>query len=163
MRPRTGILVALLLAAAACGDDRSTPRGTFEALRAALVERDGAALDALTDMNGVLHRRAEIRERRAMLERGDDPTEVMGDMPLSAEEVRRGTEADAAGLLLERRSPLFSVAGWIGAAEVVEEIADGPDCACVRLKGADGAMRELWFVRENGRWCYDQFRSRQSW
>jgi hypothetical protein len=149
-----------VLVAAGCGGGRSTPREALESLRAALATHDGAALNAMTDSESVAHRRAEVRERRAMLERGDDPSAVMQGMPMTADEMRRGTEMDAAGILLDRRSPLFADAKWIGEATVVEEAQDGPDATRLRLRGVDGAERDLWFHREDGRWRYDQFRHR---
>lgn len=163
MRPRVArraAAVVLLLAAAACGGGRGTPREALESFRAALATRDAAALHRLQDADSVAHRRAEVRERRAMLERGDDPADALKDFPLTADEVRRGTEDDAAALLLDKRTPLFADAKWIGSATVVEEAADGEDAARIRLRGTDGKERDLWFRRENGRWCYDQFRHR---
>jgi hypothetical protein len=157
------LLVAVALAAASCGGGRSTPRETFESMRAALNTKDGAALDALTDAESVSHRRAEVRERRAMLERGDDPESALREMPLTAEEIRAGTEADASAILLVKRSPLFADARWFNAATVIAETADGPDAACLTVRGVDGVERSVWFVRQGGRWCYDQFRTRRQW
>lgn len=149
-----------LLVVAGCGGGRATARETLESLRAALATHDGAAFNALTDSESIAHRCQEVRERRAMLDRGDDPKTAMEGMPLSADEMRRGSEMDAAALLLDRRSPLFADAKWISVATVVAEESDGPDATCLRLRGADGVERDFWFHRESGRWCYDQFRHR---
>jgi len=157
------LLVVAVLAVGACGGGRSTPRETLESMRAALNTKDGAALDALTDAESVSHRRAEVRERRAMLARGDDPAAALQGLPLTAEEMRAGTEADASALLLLGRSPLFAEARWFNAASVIAETADGPDAACLTLRGVDGVERGIWFVRQGGRWCYDQFRTRRQW
>ena len=162
MRARAWCLVACLVVAA-CGGERATPREALESFRAALSAHDGAALDALTDAESVAHRRTEVRERRAMLDRGDDPAVAMKDMPLTADEMRRGTEADACALLLDRRSPMFADAKWLSAATIVEETSDGPDGARIHLRGTDGVERDVWFVRERERWCYDQFRTRRTW
>lgn len=163
MRSSRLLLAAFVLAAGACGGGRSTPRETFESMRAALNTKDGAALDALSDAESVSHRRAEVRERRAMLARGDDPETALQGMPLTAEEMRAGSEADASAKLLLKRSPLFADARWFNAASVVGETADGPDAACLKLRGVDGVERDVWFVRQGGRWCYDQFRTRRQW
>lgn len=163
MKRARAALLAVSLAAASCGGGRSTPRETFESMRAALNTTDGAALDALCDAESVSHRRAEVRERRAMLERGDDPSSALQGMPLTAEEMRAGTEADASARLLVKRSPLFADARWFNAATVVAETAEGKDAACLRLRGVDGVEHDMWFIRQAGRWCYDQFRTRRQW
>ena len=149
-----------LLLAAGCGGGRATPAEALASLRAALATHDGVALNAMTDSDSVAHRCAEVRERRAMLARGDDPETAMQGMPVTADEVRRGSEMDAAAMLLDRRCSLFADAKWIGVATVVEEVPDGADAARIRLRGVDGTERDLWFRLEDGRWCYDQFRHR---
>jgi hypothetical protein len=155
--------LALALVLAACGGGRSTPREVLESLRAALASGDAAALDALVDTESVAHRRDEIRERRAMLERGDDPAEAVAGLPITVDELRRGTEDDAAILLLAKRTPLFSQAKWIQAAVVAAEVPEGEDVTLLRLRGPDGVERNFWFLREQGRWCFDLFRTRRAW
>jgi hypothetical protein len=160
MTAARGAWAVALVLAAGCGGGRATPREALESMRAALATHDAVALSAMMDGDSVSHRCAEVRERRAMLERGDDPATAMQGMPISADEIRRGSESDAASLLLDRRCPLFADAKWIGTATVVEEVPDGADAARIRLRGVDGADRDFWFHLENGRWCYDQFRHR---
>jgi hypothetical protein len=163
--PGAALAAAALLAAAlgGCARERSSPRDAFEALRAAVVARDAPALDALTDSDTVSYRRAEVREKRALLERGDAPDQVLQAVPLSAEEILRGGVEDAAVLLLARRSPLFDEAAWYAGASVVAEATEGDDAARLRVRGPDGKEEDLWFLRERGRWNYDQFRTRRSW
>lgn len=158
-------VLVLFLPLAACAAERSTPREAFDAMRAALAARDPRALDELTDSDSVAYRRADVRERRALLDRGDDPDAVLQGIPLTVDEIRRGTEEDAARLLLEKRSPLFepATAAWYAAASVLSETPEGEDAVHLRIRGPDGREEDLWFLREGGKWNYDQFRTRRTW
>lgn len=156
-------VLALLLAAAACGGGRSNPREVLESLRAALVTEDAAALDALLDSESVARRRDEIRERRAMLARGDADADALAGLPLSVEELKRGTDDEAAILLLSKRTPLFSQAQWLQNATVAEEVKESEDETLLKMRGPDGVERNFWFLREQGRWCFDLFRTRRAW
>jgi hypothetical protein len=77
--------------------------------------------------------------------------------------VQRGSEADVVALLVSRASPLIDEADWYLQASVVGERSEGDDAVCLRLRGPDGVERDLWFLRENGRWCFDQYRTRRPW
>jgi hypothetical protein len=160
---RAVVALCLALAAAGCGGGRSSPREVLDALRAAVATEDAAALDALVDSESVAHRRDEIRVRRAMLARGDDPAEATAGLPLTAEEIQRGTVDEAAVLLLKKRTPMFSQGPWIRSAVVAEEVAESEDVTLLRLRGADGVERSFWFLKERGRWCFDLFRTRRAW
>jgi hypothetical protein len=155
------LLLALVLAA--CGGGRSSPREVLESLRAALVTEDAAALDALIDSESAAHRRDEIREKRAMLERGDDAKAALDGFPLTADEVRSGTEDEAAILVLRKRSPMFSQARWIESAAVAAEEPENADITLLRLRGPDGVEKNFWFLRERGRWCFDLYRTSRAW
>lgn len=161
MTRRAALLLALVLAA--CGGGRSNPREVLASLRAALVTEDAAALDALLDSESAAHRRDEVRERRAMLERGDDAKTVLDGFPLTADEVRKGTEDEAAILVLRKRSPMFSQAQWIQSATVAAEEPENHDVTLLRLRGPDGVERNFWFLREGGRWCFDLYRTTRAW
>ena len=155
--------LVLVLLAAACGGGRSSPREVLESLRAALVTEDPVALDSLLDAESIARRRDEVRERRAMLERGDDPVAAMDGFALTADEVRGGTEDDAAIRLLAKRTPMFSQARWIQSAAVAEEIKESEDVTLLRLRGPDGVERNFWFLHERGRWCFDLYRTTRAW
>ena len=163
MRTRTAALVVLCALAAACGGAEKTGREALEALRAALSAGDGAAFYGMLDSEGASRVRAEVRERRAMLARGDDPAAVLEGMPITAEELGRGEEKDAVALFYPRGSPFFQDAKWFAAAAVAEERPDGPDAVRFTLRGGDAFDRPLWFVRESGAWRFDLFRTRREW
>ena len=155
------LLAAALLAAAACGEDPSTPRRTFDELRAAIGRADGAATLALMDSESVSYRHAVVREWRAMAARGDDVDTAATGVPLSPQEIESGTEDDVLALLMSRNFQLIKEARWFLDATVVEEAREGPAASRIRLRGKDGGERELWFVLEGGRWRYDHYRTTQ--
>jgi hypothetical protein len=153
------------LAVSACGGDggAATPREALEALRTVLMAGDGAGFYKSLDSESRSRACAEVRERRAMLRRGDDPAMVVAGLPLTPEEFTRGEESDTVTLFFPRRSPLFRDAPWIAAATVVDERADGPDATLLDLRGDNGVVRRMWFVRERGAWRFDNLRTRKDW
>jgi hypothetical protein len=165
VRRAPALLVAVALLAASCGPERgrATAREAFDALRAALAAGDGKAFCALLDSESISQSRAEVRERRAMLDRGDDPAVVLKGMPVDAAELRSGSEDDAAARYFVRVSPMFAQAKVLVAATVVGETADGADAARIDVRVEGDSTRTLWFVRESGLWCFDQRRTRSQW
>jgi hypothetical protein len=156
-------LAALVVAACGGGDAAATPREALDALRGVLVAGDGAGFYKMLDSESQSRGRAEVRERRAMLRRGDDPAAVVVGLPLTAEELTRGDESDTVRLFFPRRSPLFRDAPWIAAAKIVDERQDGADAALIDLRGENGVSRRLWFAREGGTWKFDSLRTRKEW
>lgn len=164
MRPAATLLL-VLAALAACNEAaapvRKTPAEALAALRVALVAQDGRALAAVLDSDSISFRHGMVREWRALLARGDDPQKTLAGVPVPPETIRAGTEDDAVAALLSKNFPLLADARWYADAAVAAEEAVGPDTAVMRLRGADGAEKDLWFLRENGDWRFDQFRTRQ--
>jgi hypothetical protein len=164
MKSTRALIVFVWLAAAACGrHGAATPREALDELRGVLVAGDGGGFYRLLDSESQSRGRAEVRERRALLKRGDDPAAVVAGLPLTPEELTRGEESDTVSLFYPRRSPLFRDAPSIAAAAVVAEQADGPDATLVELRGDDGVVRRLWFARESGAWRFDSLRTRKDW
>jgi hypothetical protein len=163
MRSMRAFAVLAVLAACGGGGGATTPREALESLRGVLLAGDGAGFYKLIDSESQSRGRAEVRERRAMLRRGDDPAAVVAGLPLTPEELTRGDESETMTLFFPRRSPLFREAPWIAAATIVEERADGPDATLLDLRGADGVVRRLWFAREAGAWKFDSLRTRKEW
>jgi hypothetical protein len=153
-------LAAAALLVASCGEDPSTPHRTFDALRHALLTSDGQAVTSILDSESMWYRRGLIREWRALADRGDTISPEKG-IPLSAAELTQGTDDDAIALLLQRNFALFRDSKWYLEAAVAEEVPDGDDAMCFKLRGRDGAERDVWFLREGGRWRYDDYRTRQ--
>lgn len=163
MRPAATLLLALA-ALAACNEAapvRRTPAEALAALQAALSAQDGRAIAAVLDSDSISFRRGIVREWRALLARGEDPQKVLSGAPVPPEAIRAGSEDDAIAALLSRNFPLLADARWYAEAAVAAEEAAGPDTAVIRLRGRDGAERDLWFLRESGDWRFDQFRTRQ--
>ncbi len=161
MRRAAALLLLALLAG--CARGRGSPREAWESLRAAIAAQDGAAIGNLLDAESRAFRLRRIHEWRALLARADDPAKALADAPFSAEELRKSTDAEAAALWTARASPMLMEARWYLDAAVVEEQDERPDTARLRLRGVDGTERDLWFVREEGRWAFDQFRTRRPW
>ncbi len=158
--PRAASAVLLLLAGlAACGQGRATPREALDTLRSAAETGDAARLADAYDADTKYARRAMIREWRALIARGDDPAQVLGRTSLSAQDVTTGTLDDAVARLFILHSPFVRDAAWFRDAKVTAEEMDGPDAAKLALTGVDGAVREIWFVREGGRWALDHGRT----
>jgi hypothetical protein len=160
---RAFLLLAALAAGACGGGGAASPREALDALRNALMAGDGAGFYKMLDSESQSRGRAEVRERRAMLRRGDDPAAVVAGLPLTPEELTRGDESDTVTLFFPRRSPLFRDAPWIAAATVVDERADGPDATLLDLRGDNGVVRRMWFAREGGAWKFDSLRTRKDW
>ncbi len=158
------VLFAVVLVAASCGGSgASTPREALERLRAALSAGDGAAYYALIDTESQSRGCAEVRERRAMLARGDDAAVVLAGLPVTVEELTKGEPADTVTLFFPRRSPFFKDAAWLASAVVASEESEGPDVAAIEMRGSGGVVRRLWFVRESGAWRFDNQRTRNEW
>jgi len=163
MRRALAVLFLASLAACGGGRDPSTPREALDALRAVLLAGDGRAYLKLIDAESRSRSKAEVRERRALIARGEDAAAVFRGLPLTPDEVKRGDEADVAALFLPRRSPLFRDAQWIADAAIDAERQESEDATAIDLKGGDGGMRRLWFVREGGAWRFDNLRTRGEW
>jgi hypothetical protein len=152
---------ALLLALAGCSKTSAqTPREAFDRFREALAAGDGAAYYELLDADSAAFGRAAVRERRALLERGDPPAEVLEGLPLTAEELRGGDDATTTKLFYPRRSVFFQEAEWYRKAKVETQdtnLEDGD--AFVDLRGEEGALRRLWFVKQADGWRFDQTRT----
>lgn len=154
------LLLAAALALAACGGGRSTPQETLDTLRSAVAVSDGARLVEVHDSITLANRRQMMRELRALLARGDDPKEVLKPVGLSAEEITTGTLDDAVGRLFLRNSPFVRHADWFRTATPVRPAEfESEDVAKLVLRGSDGMEREVWFVREKGKWAIDQPRT----
>jgi hypothetical protein len=160
---RAAALLLALVAAACGGDGPSTPRDALAALRSVLLAGDGPGFVEMIDSESRSRGAAEVRERRAMMARGDEPAKVIAGLPLTPDELMRGDETDTIALFFPRRSPLFKDAAWISKAELVGELNDGPDEAAIDLRGDDGVERRLWFVKERGAWRFDSLRTRKDW
>jgi hypothetical protein len=160
MRPAAAARVLVVLLLATCGDPPAagSPKEALAQIRAAIAAGDGGAYYDLLDAESAARSRAEVRERRALLERGDPAEEVLRGMPLTAEEMRKGEIADTVKLFFPRRSHFFRDAEWYAAATPAGEGVEG-DVAWFDLAGAGGETRRLWFLLENGRWRFDQTRS----
>jgi hypothetical protein len=104
-------------------------------------------------------RRAMIREWRALIARGDDPAAVLSRTSLSAQDVTTGSLDDGVARLFIVHSPFVRDSAWYRDAKVTAEEADGPDAAKLVLLGVDGTSRDVWFVRESGRWSLDHGRT----
>ena len=159
MRRALRALLLPLLLCASCSPVRATPREAFEAVRAAVAAGDGAALFAAHDSDTREHRRQRLREWRALLARGDPPEEVLAGSGIGVDEVTSGTVEEAAVRIFAAHSPMVRDAEWFASADVVEEQREGEDTAQLLLRGADGAQRSLWFLREGGTWCLDYYRT----
>jgi hypothetical protein len=49
---------------------------------------------------------------------------------------------------------------WIDSAVVASERSTAsPDERALVLRGRDGSEREMWFLREDGRWTFDYLRT----
>lgn len=160
--PRPIAIAALLFlvgAAAACETRRATPRDAFDAVRSALAADDAAALARCYDSESRAYRLQTVREWRALLERGDPPEEVVGRLGIDPETVRGGTLDEAVARVFLRHSAPARNRDWFLAATVVEDVAEGPDTAGLRVRGPDGREQALWFVREDAGWTLDLHRS----
>jgi hypothetical protein len=154
------LLVGTLLLAGACGGGRATPQETLDTLRSAVAVQDGPRLYAVHDGITLANRRQMMLDLRAQLARGDDPKEVLRPVGLSAEDVTAGTVEEAVARLFLRNSPFVRHADWFRAATPVGPAEfEGEDIAKLRLRGSDGDERDVWFVRERGKWAIDQART----
>ena len=160
---RAFALAALAALASSCGGARASARDVLASLRGALAVQDGKAMRDLLDAESIGFRTQLVREWRALLEEKTDPKIALGNAPFTAEEIMRGDEMDGVALLLERQNPLMQDAGWYLRASVVAEQNEGDDATVLRLRGLDGDERDLWFLRENGRWTFDLYRTKRPW
>jgi hypothetical protein len=158
---RAATLLALL--AAACSHAARTADEALADLRASVAAGDGEAFYRLLDSESAAQARATVRERRALLARGDDAAQVLRGMPITREELESGDEAEVAARFFPRASPIFRDAPWFATSTVADERADGADAMLVRMRGADGVERPLWFVREAGAWRFDLARTQREW
>jgi hypothetical protein len=153
------LAIAVLVAAPSCGGGFASPRECLDSLVSAAATGDGARLAAAHDAETRAHRRQKILELRALLARGDAPEDTLGGTNFSVADVTTGTPDDAVGRLFVLHSPFVREASWYASAKVIEEKAEGADAAMLRVRGADGRERDLWFVREDGRWTFDYERT----
>ena len=143
----------------ACGGGRASPRETFETIRSAVATGDAARLCDSYDEETKAHRRATIREWRALIARGDDAAPLIGRTELSLADVTTGTVDDVVARIFIRHSPFVREATWFRDAQVTAEESDGPSATKLRLRGLDGTDREVWFVQERGKWALDHGRT----
>jgi hypothetical protein len=155
-RARLWLSALVALAAAACGGGRATPLETLDTIRSSVAVSDALRFAETHDRTTRAHRRQMMRDFRALLERGDDPKVVLASVALKPEEVTAGTLDEAVGRLFLVHSPFVREQAWfrdatpVGAVEYTDE-----DHATVRLRGSDGVERNLYFIREDGRWALD--------
>ncbi len=161
-RPFAVLLVPLaLVLAVACGGGRASPTETLASLRSALVVQDGRRVYELHDAEARSFYRQRARTFRARLAAGEPPEEVLQGEPAHAAAYTSGTEEDAVAALALHDSVVASLTEWLRSAQVIDEqpLPDdgrGPR-ALLRLRGADGVVRELRFVKEAQGWSLDQF------
>ena len=159
------VLAAILTACAGCSGDAGRPdtaRACFEAIVASAEAADGHALLRLCEPQERLNRLHAITEVRARLARGDDPSIALGACGLTAEQALTGSETDALAALFAKHTPVAREPSWYRNATVAEQFPDGEgDEGSVRLtlRGADGSLRTLWFVRVDGAFALDLARS----
>jgi len=162
-RVRVGLLAAALGVASCGAREAAAPREALESLRSALLAGDGGAFVKLLDSESRSRALAEVRERRALVARGDDPAKVLAGLPMTADELARGDEAETIALFFPRRSPYFKDASWIAEAAVADGPPEDPDTASLVLRGKNGVVHAFWFVRESGAWKFDNLRTRREW
>jgi hypothetical protein len=165
---RTARLLSLLawLVAASCNEappGPATPREAFEALRKAALAKDPGALYDLLDGETLAHQRARVREWRALCARGGEFSKVVESDAFTKEDLDRLPDTEVVGKILARNSLVVAQSPWLADATVVEDEAESPTAARLRLRGADGSERDLWFILQEGHWRYDQYRTRRPW
>ncbi len=161
---RSLLCLLVLVGAAACvaedGKGRSV-EAALEQLRACVAAKDGAALFALYDRESRGYYEGRVREWQARLDRDDPPSEVFDGTGVAPEVVRDRPLEEAVVDFASRRAPLFEASTWLAGAKVIGRDADPDDADQVRfrLRGPDGAERDLWFVREGDGWSFDHYRT----
>jgi len=147
-------LAAVLLTA--CGGGYGTPAETLETLKAAAASGDSATLYASLDAEARAFHRDMMRIWKARLERGDEVALFAHELPLEPKEIRALSEEEAAIKWVGQDSPIVRSKDWFETARVVgEPRVRSEDERALTLRGRDGAEREVWFVREDGRWKFD--------
>lgn len=145
---RAAPLAVVAALAAACARGPQSPAEAWDAVQEAVRTRDTRLLHDLADVDTLEHRRQVLRHLRGLLLRGDPPERALAGSALTPDDVLRGTLDDAVGRLFVKHSPLVRDGEWFLGARVEREVADGPDAACLELRGADGNGFSMWFVNE---------------
>ena len=143
-----GLLVLAIASLVACDHPPQSPTETWTAVQQAIRMRDPRLLHDLADVDTLEYRRRVVRFLRGLLARDDPPEDVLAGSNLTPEDIVPGTEDEAVGRMFLKHSPLIRNRDWFLDARVEREIADGPDAACLELRGADGNSFNLWLVRE---------------
>lgn len=158
---RTTAVAALLMLIAACGGGHGTPEATLETLRAALAARDGATFLECVPKETRAFFRDNVRVWKARLDRDDADPAFLGHLPLDQAEIRALDERAVTEHWMSAANPMVRHQPWLDTAVVTAErsVPATEDERCLTLRGRDGSERELWFVREDGRWMLDYLRT----